>query len=547
MKISPDDLAYLIYTNGSIGKPKGVMLTHGGAANYFTNNPVSTMIQGFVDNAKCLVGITTLSFDMSIDEIGKPLFNGLIFVLADENQTKNSDALLELIERTNVDSMTATPSRLLAYLEYEKFVEAFKNFKSIVIGGEKFSPILLEKLRKLTSAQILNGYGSTETTIATNAKDMTNTNEISVGLSFFNMTEFVADSDGNELLSGIVGKLYIGGAGVAKSYNNLPEKTSERFIDFNGVGVYKSGDYARWTSAGDFEILARTDNQIKLRGLRIELGEVESAMSKVPAIKNVIFKIVKINGNDHLCAYFTADETINIDALKTELGKTLPQYMVPTAYLQLKKMPMTLNGKIDTKALTAAQIFRSAAAVKGANKIEADFYKIFGEVLELEDVGAEENFFDLGGTSLLVTRIVIMAQKLGYKVSFANVFANKTPRTLAALQKVETATDIDKEISNFDYAKLQSILDANNLESFKRGEREPFGNIILTGATGYLGIHILHEFLENHAGKVYCLLRGKKIYRHVKAARFLQRSLRRNYFAKALLTNCSPKIFRNSP
>ena len=199
-----------------------------------------------------------------------------------------------------------------------------------------------------------------------------------------------------------------------------------------------------------------------------------------------------------------------MENLKKILSETLPKYMVPTAYLQLKKMPMTLNGKIDLKSLPEATIFRSGTTSKAVNKVEEDFCKIFGSILQLEDVGADESFFDLGGTSLLVTRVVIMAQKLGYKINFSDVFINQTPRELAALQKDTTTSTIDKEIANYDYSKLESILNANTLDNFRNGERQPLGNVVLTGATGYLGIHILHEFIENRTGKIYCLLRSRK-------------------------------------
>lgn len=245
----------------------------------------------------------------------------------------------------------------------------------------------------LTKARIINTYGPTETTISANMKDLTCADTISVGRPLLNVTEFIVDSDGNELPPGIVGELYIGGAGVGKGYNNLPEKTAERFIDFNGMKIYKSGDYARWTSSGDVEILGRLDNQIKLRGLRIEIGKIEGSLAKIPEIKTAVVKIVKIKGIEHLCAYFTAEKLIDIETLKAELAKTLPKYMVPTAYLQMEKMPMTLNGKIDLKSLPEATIFRSGTTSKAANKIEEDFCKIFGSILQIEDVGADESFF----------------------------------------------------------------------------------------------------------------------------------------------------------
>ena len=183
------------------------------------------------------------------------------------------------------------------------------------------------------------------------------------------------DGDGNELPVGVVGELYIGGRGVARGYNNLDEMTRERFIDYspvccvdnatnrtasatseaanatNRTRIYKSGDYAKWLPDGNVVILGRTDHQIKLRGLRIELGEIENVMLKVEGMKKVVILIRKLNDNEHLCAYCTADREIAPDALKAEISKSLTQYMVPTAYLQLKVMPMTPNGKTDVKAL----------------------------------------------------------------------------------------------------------------------------------------------------------------------------------------------------
>ena len=390
------------------------------------------MVDILVKNVRNFVSVSTFSFDLTLKEIILPLFNGLTLVLADKEQANNPDKLAELIVKTGGDAINATPSRIYQYLESEAFADALKDFNFIGSGGEKYPEALLAKLRTVTKARIINTYGPTETTVSANMKDLTQAENISVGRPLFNVTEFIVDSDGNELPPGIVGELYIGGAGVGKGYNNLPDMTAERFIEYCGVRVYKSGDYARWTPKGDVEILGRLDNQIKLRGLRIELGEVESALAKVDGIKTSLVKIAKIKGIEHLCAYFTADRVIDAEDLN---GETLPNYMVPTAYLQIKKMPMTLNGKIDAKSLPEATISRSGTTAKAANKIEADFCKIFGSILQLEDVGADESFFDLGGTSLLVTRVVIMAQKLGYKINFSDVFLNRSPRELAALQE----------------------------------------------------------------------------------------------------------------
>ena len=511
LEITPKDLAYLIYTSGSTGKPKGVMLRHESIANYLFDHPANTHIHALATNCQTMLSITTISFDMSLKEIGSALCNGLTLVFADEEQTTNPITLAKLFKATNADSFNTTPSRMLQFMELPAFVEAVGQCKVIMCGGEKYADGLLDKLREAApEAQIFNTYGPTEITVSSNCKDLTHSNKISVGRPLLNVTEFVVDKDGNELPTGIVGELYIGGLGVATGYNNLPEMTSERFIDYKGMRIYKSGDYARWTSDGDVEILGRTDNQIKIRGLRIELGEVEGAIASVDGIKNVVVKIVKIKGEEHLAAYFVADRPIDIPQLKSELGKNLTKYMVPTAYLQLKTMPLTPNGKTDIKALPEPQIALSEDYEAPANETEQNIADIFGKILKLEKVGANDNFYELGGTSLVTTRVIIETDKLGYNVAYGDVFSHPTPRKLANfILGIESEDKEKDEIADYDYSAINSILKRNNLESFRLGEGGKIGSVLLTGATGYLGIHILRELIDSDAPEIYCLVRGK--------------------------------------
>ncbi|MBQ4419646.1 MAG: amino acid adenylation domain-containing protein, partial [Synergistaceae bacterium] len=512
VSLSKEDAAYMIYTSGSTGKPKGVTIAHRGLVNYVTDTPETILPHAMVNEGKVITSVTTFSFDMAVKEFGIPLFNGLTVTVADEDQCNDAGALGRRMKETKTDLFQATPSRLLTLLESQDFREALSQCKVIICAGEKYPQHLLNKLQtEYPKARIFNTYGPTEITVSSNIRELTHDDAVTVGRPLPNVKEFIVDSDGNELPFGVVGELYIGGIGVAIGYHNLPEMTAERFIDYRGTRVYKSGDYARWKDGGNVEILGRKDNQVKLRGLRIELGEVESAVAKVEGVKSVAVKINSIKGQDHLCAYFTADRPMNIAAIRDEIGRTLTKYMVPTAWLQLDKMPMTPNGKTDLRALPEAKIERNTAEA-AANDVERAFCKIFGEILQLEQVGATEDFFSLGGTSLLVTRVMIEAEKAGYRVTFQDVFSRPTPRMLAALFTDENSGSeqlTHDEIRDYDYTKLQALLDANTLESFKSGTQQPLGDILLTGATGYLGIHILHEFLENYSGKVYCLLRGK--------------------------------------
>ncbi|MBQ1801039.1 MAG: SDR family oxidoreductase, partial [Prevotella sp.] len=280
---------------------------------------------------------------------------------------------------------------------------------------------------------------------------------------------------------------------------------------------------------GDVVILGRTDHQIKLRGLRIELGEIENVMLNVKGMKKVVILIRKNNDKEHLCAYYTADREIAPDALKAEISNSLTQYMVPTAYLQLKEMPMTPNGKTDVKALPEPQLAISSAYEAPVNDTERTFCDIFAGILQMDKVGASDNFFELGGTSLVVTRVIIEADKAGLHVAYGDVFANPTPRQLARLITGDTGSEGQDEVTSFDYTAINNLLQRNTLNMFRYSERQAIGNVLLTGSTGYLGIHILRELIDSDVENIYCLVRGKT----QAAAESRLRSLLYYYFANA--------------
>jgi amino acid adenylation domain-containing protein len=532
--LTPDDLSYLIYTSGSTGRPKGVMLRHEGMCNYATALPANVEAYAVANAAESILAVTTISFDASLHEIAIALFNGLTLVLANEDQTKNPLDMAALIREYHIGYVSATPSQWQTWVYSDEFVEAIRSVPIIRFGGEKLPESLLHQMQQLTPSRILNTYGPTETTVSSNIQELTHAERVTVGRPQLNVKEFVVDSDGNELPVGVVGELYIGGRGVARGYNNLDDMTRERFIDYHGTRVYKSGDYAKWAADGDVFILGRKDHQIKLRGLRIELGEVENVIARVEGVKNVVIMIRQLSGKEHLCAYFTADHPIDIAKMKEEISRSLTQYMVPTAYLQLDKMPMTPNGKTDIKALPEPELALSGDYVAPANDTERAFCDIFAGILQLDQVGATDNFFELGGTSLVVTRVIIEADKAGLHVAYGEVFANPTPRKLAALVTGVTVTDSSPSgapdpVADFDYTAIDNLLQRNTLGFFRAGERQPLGNVLITGATGYLGIHILHELIGSDAPNIYCLVRGKT----KEAAESRLRTLLYYYFSDA--------------
>ena len=510
--ITPDDLAYLIYTSGSTGRPKGVMLRHEGICNYLYGHPANVFANAVLTDANRVLSVTTISFDAALQDIGMAFYNGKTLIVATEEQANNPLDLAKLIQEQHINMVSGTPSRWQTWLTSDDFCKAISQVNICRAGGEKFSDALLQQMRSVTKARIFNCYGPTEITVASNNAELTNAQTATVGKPQLNVREFIVDADGNELPAGVVGELYIGGRGVARGYNNLDEMTRERFIDYHGERVYRSGDYAKWLPDGNVVILGRTDHQIKLRGLRIELGEIENVMLSVEGMKKVVIMIRKLNDKEHLCAYYTADHEIAPDALKAEISKRLTQYMVPTAYLQLPEMPMTPNGKTDVKALPEPQLAVTSAFVAPANDTEKAFCDIFAQILQMDKVGATDNFFELGGTSLVVTRVIIEADKAGLHVAYGDVFANPTPRKLAELitgVAVDGADSVDDPVASFDYTAINNLLQRNTLGFFRSGIRQQLGDVLITGATGYLGIHILRDLIDSDARNIYCLVRGK--------------------------------------
>lgn len=513
LNMTGEELSYMIYTSGSTGKPKGVMLRHKGIANHLTPHPSNTIAYSIDRLASCYLSVTTVSFDLSFKEHAASLCMGKTLVFAAEDEMNDPRALAELMEKYSVDCINATPSRLLQYMEYAPFKEGLKNCRLIMSGGEAYPLSLLNSLRECSpEARIINTYGPTEITVSSNAAILNDAKVINIGRPLTNYTEYIVDKFGDIAPYGVIGELYIGGIGVAVGYRNLPEKTAQSFVDYHDQRMYRSGDYAKYDEDFNVIILGRLDNQVKLRGLRIELGEIEGLIAAQPDIKKVAVVIRKLNGQDNLCAYFTAEKQIDIAALREELKKHLTHYMVPTAYLQMVEMPITANGKTNIRQLPEPAPVTFGEFVAPANRTEEFFCEAFKKALNLERVGATDDFFEIGGTSLVVTSVVLEASENGFPITYGDVFKHTTPRALAELFKdgeviAESGTF---NFDDYDYTKINALLEKNNADSFKKGELRDLGNVLITGATGFMGAHLVAEYLDNEDGIVYCMLRKGK-------------------------------------
>ncbi|MCL2005147.1 MAG: amino acid adenylation domain-containing protein [Planctomycetaceae bacterium] len=524
VSVSPDDTAYMIYTSGSTGRPKGVVLTHRGIVNYVLPREANRHVMALLREDCRMLSVTTVSFDMFLKEAFTVLMNGLTLVLANTEQTRNPRELAALFKATDANAFNATPSRLALYLEDAELLNALQSCRVIMAGGESYPASLYHRLRQAAPhAVLINTYGPTEITVSSNAKILDGS-AITIGAPLWNVVESVRDFCGRELPMGVTGELWIGGEGVAQGYHGLEKLTRERFITVDGLRYYKSGDRAKWNQQGEIIHLGRGDRQVKLRGLRIELEEIEAALKSAPGIKTAFVQVREIDGREHLAAWYQpeiAPPEPTPTNLRDHVAVMLPVYMLPTAWGRLDAIPMTPNGKVDYEKLPQPQLMERKEYEPPGNETERQFQEIFADILKLDKISVLDGFFDLGGSSLLVTRVLSAAQSLGFPLNYGDVFQKTTPRELAELvqnrlgdsqQKQHSGTaDVSRasrDSEGFDYAGIDDLLARNTIASFRQGVPQPIGNMLLTGATGFLGIHVLKEFLDRENGIAYCLIRG---------------------------------------
>ena len=384
-------------------------------------------------------------------------------------------------------------------------------------GGEKLVSI------DPPSYSFHNGYGPTECTIFSTIFDVKKKeSNIPIGHPIDNLRLYVVDpATCRRLPAGAVGELWISGPQVGRSYLNRPEKTAETFITnpfttaFPYDRVYRTGDIVRYRMNGDIEFVGRNDGQVKIRGFRVETKEVEAVIREFPGVKDVTVQpFDNPSGGKFIAAYIVCDGDLDTKAMSDFILQRKPPYMVPAAFAKLDRIPLNVNQKVDRKALPAPVMISGGDYVEPEGPTEKALCEIFGEVLGMDHIGAKDNFFDLGGSSLMVTSVLVSAEKRGLKFSYGDVFNCPTPRALAAFLGGGAAKPAEEkdDVYKYDYSAIDRILAGNTLEAFQNGEPQSLGkNILLTGATGFLGIHVLRELIERSGDDavIWCLLRGK--------------------------------------
>ena len=434
-------LAYTIYTSGSTGLPKGVQITHQALLNFLFSMQKQP---GLIRKDK-LLAVTTICFDISGLEIFLPLITGAEIIIANAEDVKDGNKLRMYLD-SGITVMQATPAtwNLLLASKWQ----GNQNLK-VLCGGEAL-PIKLAKELLERSASVWNVYGPTETTIWSSINKINNSifdensedTSVSIGKPIDNTQIYILDEYLNSVPVGIPGEIHIGGDGLALGYLNRSDLTQQKFIENplfkNHSKLYKTGDLARFLADGQIRYLGRLDHQVKVRGYRIELGEIETFLNKYPDIKNAIVSIVGENNDDKkIVAYLIAKNGRKLDweAIRNYLSRYLPRYMLPSNYVKLEKFPLTPNGKIDRKSLPipeSSNVLAIKSNIMPRNIDEKRLAKYWCDSLNIEKVGIDDNFFDIGGHSLMMIKIHSMLEK-DYKRQFSvvDLFHYPTIRTLA--------------------------------------------------------------------------------------------------------------------
>ncbi len=435
----PSDLCYLIYTSGTTGHPKGVMVEHRNLVSLFMHEEPPFLF----DSTDVWTMFHSPSFDFSVWEIYGALFHGGRVVIIPRMLAMDTPEYLKLLKKEKVTVLNQTPSAFYKLAELER-LESGKDLalKWVIFGGEALSPKKLENWKtKYPEMKLINSYGITETTVFVTFKEIKE-EEIEKGLSNIGkpmptMSCYILNESGKLLPQGVAGELYVGGTGVARGYLNKEELTASRFIEnpYNKEErLYRSGDLVRLLTNGELEYLGRIDNQVQLRGFRIELSEIEHQMREYEGIREAVVLLKEKNEEQYLVGYYVSAKEEKIIDLRTHLGTALPEYMIPTYFVQIENLPLTTNGKLDHKALPNAEIKKEENYVAPATEVEEQLVGIWSEVLEVEKekIGIHDNFFEIGGHSLKVIKMNKMINEaFDAQISVANIFRLNTIKAMA--------------------------------------------------------------------------------------------------------------------
>lgn len=488
INISNQSLNYIIYTSGSTGKPKGVKVHHQAVVNFLGSMAKTPGLK----SSDCLLAVTTLSFDISVLELFLPLAQGAKIILAKSHEVTNAEIIAGLIEKHNVTILQATPATwaMLIHSDWKG-----KHNLTALCGGEAISPGLARDLLGKV-ASLWNMYGPTETTVWSTCyliKD--HTPPILVGKPIDNTTIFIVNEQNSLQAVGSHGEVCIGGLGVTKGYHNREDLTAEKFIPGpDQKTMYRTGDRGRILADGNIELVGRMDNQIKLRGFRIEPGEIESLLCQMPEIKEAVVKVQKFSDFDErLIAFLNVSENYQLtnEHIVGELSSRIPAYMIPAAFKISTSFPRTPNGKIDKKQLVyeLGEDTNTRKITDPATATEEKLYTIWTDFLKTKHISTDDNFFNIGGHSLLAIPMVSKIEKTFHtQINLRSFFDHPTIKDLAVL--IDGENDISGKKDHSDESKKEG--NDNLMYINPQGHQIPF-TLVHGDQSNY--------FLSSHLGK----------------------------------------------
>ncbi|WP_339226903.1 bacitracin non-ribosomal peptide synthetase BacA [Bacillus sp. FSL K6-0972] len=447
--IKPQHLAYVIYTSGSTGKPKGVMIEH-----HSVNNLVHGLYERIYQHLDAHLNVALVApyiFDASVKQIFAALLFGHTLCIVPRETAWDAMSLIEYYSKNNINVSDMTPAHLniLAYVDK---TELEFDLKELIVGGDALTPDVINSLfHKFPnlSCNITNVYGPTECCVDAASyqiewEKVPQTPSIPIGRPLLNTSIYIVDKELRPQPIGIAGELCIAGEGVARGYVNRPELTAEKFVDHPfepGKKMYKTGDLAMWLPDGQIEFLGRADHQVKIRGYRIELGEVEQQLLTHEKIKEAAVIAGKDqNGSSYLCAYFASDQELPAADVRQFLEREMPDYMIPSYFVKLDRLPRTSSGKVDRNALPEADgsLIEGTRYDPPRNEIERKLVQVWREILGIEDIGISHHFFAAGGDSIKALQIISRLAKMNLKLEMKALFANPKIKDLSRLITEET-------------------------------------------------------------------------------------------------------------
>jgi amino acid adenylation domain-containing protein len=430
-----ENLAYVIYTSGSTGRPKGAAVRHRALASCMTWMQKTYALT----SADTVLHKAPFSFDVSAWEIFWPLTTGVRLVVANPGDQRDPERITDLIRRHQITTLNFVPAMLQAFLAHEG-IETQTRLRYVICGGEAMPAATQgEALRRLKGVSLQNLYGPTETTIHVTQWTCRDDGRtlVPIGRPIAETTAYVLDDALGTVPRGVAGELYIGGELLARGYLGRPGLSAERFVadpfSANGERLYRTGDLVRWNGEGQLEYLGRIDHQVKIRGLRIELGEVEAQLLAQPEVREAVVVAHGAGAGTRLAGYVSAHagQTVEAGELRARLACALPDYMVPSAIMVLDSLPLNSNGKVDRKALPEPGYESTGEYEAPQGKVEEVLATIWAEVLQVAQVGRNDNFFELGGDSILSLKVIARAQASGLKLTPRQIFERQTLAGLA--------------------------------------------------------------------------------------------------------------------